>query len=229
MKKFLLLCSVLLTLTACNNDETDKQSQDPTDNTTQGDQANESGDGETGSIIDADEENTSDVLPLMAYFMKDGTVAHFEGEGNEYATYTARTQYLDTNYIAVYENNGGTEMLRIYRVEEDQILLIWEESERYEDLQPSDLELESLEPMRVYLRAPLEQGAEFDGWVVSDTSETLKTPVKNFENVLIIEQKTDDGLNRRYFVEGYGEIKREFIMNDNGNETSVTSTLSKID
>ncbi|MFC4411271.1 hypothetical protein ACFOZY_12650 [Chungangia koreensis] len=231
MKKLLLLFSCFFLLAGCtnNNQETDDPAKDQNDNSAQGDNSNDTGDGESGSIVDADEEDATDNLMFLSYFMKDGTVAHFEGEGNEYATYSARTKYLDDNYISIYEDNGGTVMLRIFRVEEDQVLLVFEQGERYEELKPNELALESLEPISVYLKAPLEKGSEFDGWTVIDTSSSLNTPVKDFENVLVIEKKGEDGTNRRYFAKGYGEIKREFIMTSNGTESKVTSTLSKID
>lgn len=231
MKKLLLMFSCFFLLAGCtNNDQgSDEPAKDQTDNTAQGDKSSDTGDGESGSIVDADEEEATDTLPFSSYFMKDGTVAHFEGEGNEFATYTARTKYLDDNYISVYEDNGGTVMLRIFRIEEDQVLLVFEQGERYEELKPSELALESLEPISVYLKSPLEKGSEFDGWTVIDNSTTLITPVKNFENVLLIEKKGENGTHRRYFAEGYGEIKREFIMTDNSAESKVTSTLSKIE
>lgn len=228
MRKYLFLFACLLLLFGCTN-QADDAKTDQKDNTAQGDEANDSGDGETGSIVDADDKENSNNLPLTAYFMKDGTEAHFEGEGNEYAAFTSRTKYLDENYVSVYEDNGGTVMLRVYRIEDDQILLVWEEGERYEELKADELALESLEPMKTYLKMPLEKGTEFDGWVITDTQATVETPYKKFDHVVVTELKTDDGTTRRYFAEGFGEVKREFFMENNGPETTVTSTLSKIE
>lgn len=224
MKKMFFLLACLLVLSACNNNAQGPATEEK-DNTVQGDLMGNTGDGETGSIMDADEEQNNATLPLRAYFMKDGTVASFEGEGNEYATYTTRTKYLDKNFVSVTEDNGGTTMLSIYRIEGDQVLLVWQEPEQYDDMKASELDLESLVPMQVYLRAPLEKGKKFDEWVVADTNATLVTPYKTFNNVLVTEFKSEDGINRRYFAKGYGEIKREYIMND---QTTISSTLSDI-
>ena len=38
--------------------------------------------------------------------------------------------------------------------------------------------------------------------------------IKKFDHAFVIEMKTDDFVNRKYFVEGFGEVKRESIMTD---------------
>ncbi len=59
---------------------------------------------------------------------------------------------------------------------------------------------------------------------------TLETPYQTFENVFVLEETSEDFINRKYFVEGFGEVKRESIMQIEGEEDFiVTSTLEKIE
>ncbi|OAH55789.1 hypothetical protein AWH48_03700 [Domibacillus aminovorans] len=152
---------------------------------------------------------------LSSYFLKDGQIAHFVGEGNEFASYTTRTVWHDDRHVTVYEDNGGTVMARTFRVEDERIVVVREEGEQYEDYVPSDGELESLKPLYTYLQLPLEVGQSFDGWTVIDDSSPLETPLQTFDHAVVLEKIGEDGsIVRSYFAEGFGEVKREFMMDD---------------
>ncbi|MDE4086036.1 hypothetical protein PO902_13405 [Planococcus maritimus] len=58
------------------------------------------------------------------YFLEDGSTARFEGYGNEFAEFTLRTDYMEANHVATYEENGGTVVLRVYRLLDDRIELV---------------------------------------------------------------------------------------------------------
>ncbi|WNN78502.1 hypothetical protein RKS58_11870 [Lysinibacillus capsici] len=47
-----------------------------------------------------------DQTSLLSYFPPDGSVASFQGEGNEFASFTLKTTYLDTQHIVQIEDNG---------------------------------------------------------------------------------------------------------------------------
>lgn len=154
-------------------------------------------------------------VDLSSYYLKDGQVAHFAGEGNEFASYTARTVWHDDRHVTVYEDNGGTVMARTFRLEDERIVVVREEGEQYEDYEPSAEELESLKPLNTYLQLPLEVGRSFDGWTVIDDSSSVKTPLQPFDHAVVLEKTGEDGtIIRRYFAEGFGEVKREFVMDD---------------
>lgn len=166
---------------------------------------------------------------LYDFFMKDGTEAEFEGKGNEFAGFTAKTQWLYDRYVNVYEDNGGTIMLTTFRIDEDKIVVIQEEAESYDAVHPPESELEQMESLYTYLQFPLDKGVSFDGWEVMDNKANLKTPLQSFQNVIIIEKENEDkSITRKYFAKGYGEIKREYIMKENDDEFVVTSTIKKI-
>ena len=59
---------------------------------------------------------------------------------------------------------------------------------------------------------------------------TIDTPFQVFKQVIVLEKTDDTGaIQRRYIVEKYGEIKREFIMNEEDIEFVVTSTLESVE
>lgn len=176
------------------------------------------------------EEPVEKPIELHKFFMPNQTTAKFLGDGNEYATYTLTTQHLYEDYIGTFEDNGGTVMQRIYRIEEDRIVKILEEAEAYDADFPALNELELLPEIETYLSIPIEEGTEFNGWTIIAVDQTLETPYEVFENVFILSQEgADQSITERYFVEGYGEVKRVFRM-PNGEEADfeVTSTLTEV-
>lgn len=175
-----------------------------------------------------EEEKAPDGYSLAGFFMKDGAEVEFKGEGNEFAQFTAKTQWLNDRFVNVYEDNGGTVMLRTFRIDKDKIVVVQEEGESYTEYNPSASELEQLKPQYTYLQLPLKKGEQFDGWTVIDHNAKLDTPLQAFKNVFVIEKENEGGINRKYFAEGYGEIKREFIMKEGDEEFIVTSTIEKI-
>lgn len=177
------------------------------------------------------EESSSDDVDPFSFFMADGTTANFEGVGNEFATLSIRTEYLEEDYVALYEDNGGTTMLRVYRLSDDRVDLVKEEGEFYDDYTPTSEELEELEVISTYLEFPLEEGHTFDEKTIVETGATVETPYETFEDAFVIESsESETTTNTWYFVEGYGEVKREFVTQEEGEEEySVTSSLESVE
>ena len=166
---------------------------------------------------------------LNQFFLTDGSSAQFLGDGNEYASYSLKTQWMNENYVATYEDNGGTVMQRIYRISTDKISLLAENGEAYEAQMPSIEELDAMPEIGVYLSTPLEVGTEFNEWIITSTSETVETPLQIFTDVIVMEKKEEQGnVNRKYFAKEFGEIKREFIMYEGEQETIISSTIEKV-
>ena len=94
---------------------------------------------------------------------------------------------------------------------------------------PSQAELDAMNPTGVYLKKPLKKGTTFDTWTIVEMDTTVDTPYKKFDHAFVIEMKTEDFVNRKYFVEGFGEVKRESIMQTDDGEFIVTSTLKTVD
>ena len=79
------------------------------------------------------------------------------------------------------------------------------------------------------MKNPLKKGQHSIQWTIVETDITVDTPYKKFDHAFVIEMKTDDFVNRKYFVEGFGEVKRESIMKMDDGEFIVTSTLKTVD
>jgi hypothetical protein len=65
-----------------------------------------------------------------------------------------------------------------------------------------------LDPLYTYLQLPLETGALFEDWKVIDNDAVLSTPLRTFNNVIMVLGKIEDGTRVRfYFAKRYGEVK----------------------
>ncbi|WP_432358880.1 hypothetical protein [Sporosarcina sp. UB5] len=167
---------------------------------------------------------------LLAYFLPDGSNAKFKGEGNEFAQLDIDFAHPYEDYVILHEDNGGATMRRIFKIENDSVLKMEEKMVDMNENFPSLQEIKAMEPIGIYLRMPIEVGTSFDGWEIVETDVQVETPYETFKNAFVIEQKGDGFVNRKYFVEGFGEVKRESIMKmDNGDEDYiVTSTLESV-
>ncbi|WP_422122366.1 hypothetical protein DHX103_11195 [Planococcus sp. X10-3] len=222
--------ALMLLLGGCGNDESEVQSPPDSDaNVTE--EEPEEVEGTEEPEDPAEEEPSDDSIDPLSFFMADGTIAHFEGVGNEFATLTIRTEYLEEGYVALYEDNGGTTMLRVYRLSEDRVDLVKEEGEFYEDYNTTFEELEELAVISTYLEFPLEEGNTMGDRTVVQSGAIVETPYETFEDAIVLESKgSEDTTNIWYFVEGYGEVKREFVMQEEGEEEfRVTSSLESIE
>lgn len=217
--KYPIVLALMLLLSACSEKSTDDS---PIDTGTPSEEIQEE--------VPETEDSAEERIDLKRFFMKDGSVAKYLGDGNEYASYQARTQWHNDDTVSIYEDNGGTVVIRTYRITEDSIDLIKEQGEYYETYSPTDEELQSLPIISTILQTPIETGKTFDEWTVVSIDQTLETPYKTFDDVIVLEKTDESGaVQRKYFVQDFGEIKREFIMKENDAEFSVTSTLESVD
>jgi hypothetical protein len=167
---------------------------------------------------------------LLDYFLPDGSKAQFRGEGNEFAGLDIDFAHPYKNYVILHENNGGALIRRIYKIEKDQVTKMEEKAvDLHEDF-PSLEEIQALKPIGVYLKKPIKVGTTFDNWEIVETDVTVETPYETFDHAFVIEERGDDYVNRKYFVEGFGEVKRESIMEtvDEDEDFIVTSTLESV-
>ncbi|ANU13844.1 putative lipoprotein [Planococcus halocryophilus Or1] len=218
LKLIAFILALLLLLVACG-----KESSEEPNSLDEGGKLTEEG-------LENGEEPEEGIDPYD-FFMPDASTATFLGEGNEYASFTLRTVFLDDKHIATYEDNGGTVVLKVYRIGDNSVELVKEQAEFYEDFAASSEELEALQPIRTYLTLPLEVGTVIGDWVVTQSNGVAATPFESFENVIVLEnEETENTINKTYFAEGYGEVKREFRMLEEGqDEFIVTSVLESVE
>lgn len=177
-----------------------------------------------------DEEPDGERNNPLAFFMEDGVTAQFKGDGNEFAALTVRTEHPAEDYVALYEDNGGTVMLKVYRLSDDRVDLVKEEPEFYDEYNPTLEELEALETISTYLEFPLEEGNTIGDRTVVETGATVETPYDTFDDAIVLESESaENTINRWYFVEGYGEVKREYIAQEDGEEFKVSSVLESVE
>ncbi|MFJ8235365.1 hypothetical protein ACIQ34_06380 [Ureibacillus sp. NPDC094379] len=223
---------LLMILTACNDDDKvkvqvqEEQSPTPTVFDETDHVASED------SKVQTKDDSKNNTADFSSFYKPNQSTAYFLGEGNEFATLNVKTVWLSEKYVANVEDNGGVTLLRVFRILDDKIEIILEEvieGMRNEITYPEVSALEAMQPIETYLAGPIEVGTQFGKWKIVKVDETLETPYKTFERVFVIEEKGDNFINKKYFVKGYGEIKRESIMQINQNEEyTVTSTLEKI-
>jgi len=181
-----------------------------------------------GLVKESESERDGDIS-LTDLFLPDGSKAHYLGEGNEFAELDIEVTRPFENYVVIHENNGGSLVRHIYKIEPDKISILEEMTVELVKDFPSKAELDAMNPTGVYLKKPLKKGTSFDTWTIVEIDTTVDTPYKKFDHAFVIEMKTDDFVNRKYFVEGFGEVKRESIMQTDDGEFIVTSTLKTVD
>lgn len=169
------------------------------------------------------------VVDLKKFLKPDNTVANFLGDGNEFSSYTEKTTWLNDEFVGTIVDNGGVSLMTIYKITKNQIEIVFKEPIDLDTPFPKIEELEVLEPIETYLATPIEEGTSFGQWKIVETNATIETPYKTFEKAIILEEKGENYVNRKYFVEGLGEIKTESIMDtDQGETYTVTSALQSI-
>ncbi len=197
MRYFFLLCTVLF-LASCTNDL-------PTsENPPAEDQANE----------------------LQLFFKEDGSTAFFEGEGNEFASYTEQTFWLNSNYVHVRVDNGGAIMNKVYRITNEAIELVFRE---VEGVAQFDLAaLDTYPVLATILKVPIEVGQSEDKWTIRAIDAQVDTPYKMFDNAIIIITEDENSTETNYYIRGYGLVKSVTEMMNGDEVYTVSSTLRQL-
>ena len=180
-------------------------------------------------VVKESESEEDGEIALTDLFLPDGSKAHYEGEGNEFAELDVEVTRPFEDYVIIHENNGGSLVRHIYKIEPKKISILEEKTVELVKDFPSKAELDAMKPIGTFLEKPLEKGTTFDTWTIVEVDVTVDTPYNKFDHAFVIEMKTDEFVNRKYFVEGFGEVKRESAMQMDDGEFIVTSTLKTID
>lgn len=165
------------------------------------------------------------IISMLDYFPEDGSKGHFKGEGNTLADYDIQVTHAHENYVVVYEKSKDTHLRHIYKIEADRIDMLDSKVIGTDDVFPTLAELNAMQPVSVYLQKPLTEGTVFGDWTIVQTDATVETPYQQFEQAIVIENKDKDVVLRKYFVSGYGEVKRESVMKNEDGSISGTSSM----
>ncbi|MGE7987957.1 hypothetical protein [Lysinibacillus fusiformis] len=171
-----------------------------------------------------------DQVSLLTYFPPDDSVAYFQGEGNEFSSFTIQTTYIDTQHIAQVEVNGGVTLLKIYCMTDSKIELVYREPVDSNPTLPSTSEVAAYPELETILQQPIQVGASFQGWTIQSTTAKVDTGTKVYSNVIQLTRTEDPFITTKYFAQGVGLIKTEDKMeSDEEQPFVVTSTLQKIE
>lgn len=223
MKLFILIGVAVLALIAC----TQKNTGTPSEKDNNNDNSNDKNQEDINKEIDHElgEEEHEGQPSMLDFFLPEGSKAHYKGEGNEFAELDIEVVIANDTYAVVDEDNGGALIRTIYSIRQDTIQILSNETIDFDMAIPTEKEIAEMEPIEVYLEKPFEKGATFGDWTIADMGVTVETPYKKFEDAIVIEKTDKDFINRKYFVQGFGEIKRESIMDTKENDEFVITSL----
>lgn len=163
----------------------------------------------------------------LAY--QENTKYVYEGQGNEYASFTTYVDYFKGDKVQLRTNNGGTETVRVLGLNAGQMIQLLAQGETYyrEDLtQSSKLNSNG----EVLLKEPLTKGTS---WTLADNRKRtitnvdmdLSTPAGAYKVIEVTTEGKDNTI-MDYYAPGVGLVKTVYKGSD-GYE--VTSTLSKLE
>ncbi|MGE7090705.1 hypothetical protein ACQKII_04460 [Lysinibacillus sp. NPDC048646] len=178
-------------------------------------------------------ENPTEQRPdenLASFFPPDGSTAYFVGEGNEFASFSLQTTFIDDTHIAQIEDNGGVTILKVYRLTDSAIVLVSKEAVDSTPLIPTAQEAASFSIIEPILQQPFEVGNSFAGWTIQSTTATVDTGTTVYHDVIQLTRSEDTMTTQKYFAKGIGLIRIEDTMKtDNEKPFVVTSTLQTIE
>ncbi len=153
----------------------------------------------------------------------------YEGEGNEYASYTVYTDFVDYNIhrVQTRTNNGGTESIKVMEMKDGVLSVLYAKGEIYyrDHLLNAKTTKKDKE---ILLMEPLIKGTQ---WTltdnrkrfISDTEVEIQTPLGKY-NALEVTTAGPNDVIKDYYAPNVGLVKTVF---SSGN-TEVSSTLSEI-
>lgn len=155
----------------------------------------------------------------------------YEGEGNEYASFTRKVMYRQGERVQMAEDNGGTRMAMVFRVVPEGVTKIFMIPEFYTEENLLD---EPHNHGEQVLKAPLKVGMvwEDDKFLreVLSIDEQVVVPAGTFTDVVKIRvtAKPQTGSQSlEYYAPDVGLILREFTSESNYKVSSKLKSLSR--
>lgn len=169
-------------------------------------------------------------VSLLDFFPQTPVKKIYQGFGNEFAQYTEKLYKNEGPYYPAVMDNGGNRFLRIYKVTEKEISLVYEQPDFFEEEIPKPSSLEGRFLDQPLLRIPLEVGEKVGQWKIVSVTEKVTLPIGKFSDVIVIRKINEDGsIIRQYWTKKYGKIKDEFLFKDeNGDIYEVSSELQSM-
>lgn len=165
-------------------------------------------------------------LPAEYFPLTADSYWKYEGEGNEFASFTRQVLFTKDNLAQTTEDNAGTVMTRIYEVKDNAVTNVYLNGEDYD---PQNLLEGGFAPNEnnIMLQAPLEVDTAWDSNGVNKSivavDAVVDTPAGKFDNCIKVEISSSNDTMYQYFKKGVGMVKQEFISGD----FTVASTLKE--
>ncbi|AET67652.1 sporulation/spore germination protein [Desulfosporosinus orientis DSM 765] len=177
-------------------------------------------------VDDSKPQDTQQLTIQDYYPFKDNTTYIYEGEGNEFAAYTAAVDYIQDNRIQIRSNNGGTEMVRVLENSKGALTLIYSQGETYyrENLTQGHTNKEEIllkEPLKVGNSWTLADGRKR---IITNLTAEVTTPLGAYKALEVTTEGEKDK-TQDYYAPDIGLVKTVFTSND----FVVTSALSKLE
>jgi spore germination protein GerM len=182
---------------------------------------------ETTKTIDPSSKDTTEVAKIGDYYPFEKKLKFiYEGDGNEYATYSVFIDYLGGTRQQIRINNGGTETVQVLENSDGELRRIYSKGENY---YREDVTSKSNQKPDVLLKEPLTKG---NSWIALDGGKrsitslkvAIKTPLASYECIEVTTVRKES-TNKEYYAANIGLVKT--IFTSGGSE--VSSTLSKIE
>lgn len=181
-------------------------------------------DNENGNDNEAVNQDVAAWIPRL-----NNVVYHYEGSGNEYASFTWNPQFNEENYYQIAKDNGGTVMLEVYEYTDEEIIRVHSQGEGYyRDNLTSIWGLDSFEENEVILKAPIAVGTT---WANGDTTyeitaldKEIEVPAGSYQTIEVT-METDQTVIKRYYAEEIGLVYEETETEG----TLIESKLAKIE
>jgi hypothetical protein len=150
----------------------------------------------------------------------------YEGQGNEFASYTTYVDYINDDKIQIRTNNGGTEVVKVLQNTDGSLIEINSWGEIF---YKSDLIGEEANLSDVLLKEPLAEGTM---WNLSDGSQreitgltvAIETPYGSFEALEVTTTKDGETVQKQYYVLDIGLVKTITLVEDE----EISSSLKEM-
>ena len=160
------------------------------------------------------------------YVYKENTKYVYEGQGNEYASYTVFIDYKSGNRVQLRSNNGGTEMVKVLENQDGELRILLSRGESY---YRENLTQVTNGNMEILLKEPLLVGTN---WTLSDSRKrfisnlevNLTTPLGSYKT-LEVTTEGKEGKTLDYYAPNIGLVKSVFTANG----VEVSSTLTRLE
>jgi hypothetical protein len=151
----------------------------------------------------------------------------YKGGGFENSGFEYYTDYISGNRMQLSENNGGTNLVHVYEVNNGELKLVYNEGEIYHRY--NYLNLTNRE--EIMIKEPIKTGTAWnlaDGTVrsITGTDLSINTPSGNYTAIEVTSKK-DDWVMKDYYAKGMGLDKR--IYTSTKDNFTMTSELGKVE